>query len=122
MNDFYALSYASVNTHKATSTETKDCKERQKEGVTINSLKQFITEIKSQNQLKKKRSRPKNPDEIQKLSFVKLNKNNFDSLIQDVYNNLNNDEFKINVDKKTYDLKNVKGFLVKIKHMNCILI
>ena len=71
-------------------------------------------EIKNQNQLKKKRQRQKKPDEIQKPSWVKLNRNDFDSLTQDVYKYLNNDESKTTVDKKTYDLKNVKKFLVKI--------
>ena len=40
--------------------------------------------------------------------------NDFDSLMQDVYNNLNDDEFKITADKKAYGLKNPKMFLVKI--------
>ena len=71
-------------------------------------------EIKNQNQLEKKRPRQKKPDGIQKPLWAKLNKNDFDSLIQDVYNNLNNDEFKTTVDKKAYDLKNAKRFLVKI--------
>ena len=51
------------------------------------------------NQLKKKRLRQKNPNEIQKPLWIKLNKNDFDSLIEDVYNNLHNDEFKTTVDK-----------------------
>ena len=34
-----------------------------------------------------------------------MNKNNFNSLRKDVYNNVNNDEFKTNVNNKTYDLK-----------------
>ena len=38
----------------------------------------------------------------------------FNSLIQDVYNNLNDNEFKTTVNKKTYDLKNAKKFLEKI--------
>ena len=67
-------------------------------------------EIKNQNQLKKKRSIQKNPDEIQKALWVKLNKNDFDSLTKDVYNNLNKDEFKTTVNKKAYDLKNAKSF------------
>ena len=49
---------------------------------------------------KRRRDLDKKPDEIQKPFWVKLNKNNFDSLIQNVYNNLNNDEFKTAVDKK----------------------
>ena len=72
----------------------------------------------------------KKPDGIQKPLWVKLSKNDFDSLIQDTYNNLNNDEFKTTVNKKAYDLKNSKSFLMKITtqkflksmHMNCILI
>ena len=87
---------------------------KKKQGVTINSLKQLITEIKNQNQLKKKRPRQKKPDGIQKPLWVRLNKNDFDSLTQDFYNNLNNDEFKTAVKKKVYDLKNAKKFLVKI--------
>ena len=73
----------------------------------------MIIEIKDQNQLKKKRQ-TKKPDEIQKPLWVKINKIDFDSLIQDVYNNLNNNEFKTTVDKKTYDLKNAKKFFVRI--------
>ena len=46
--------------------------------------------------------------------WIKLNKNDFESLTEDVYNNLSNDEFKTSVVKKAYDLKNVKKFLVKI--------
>ena len=53
-------------------------------------------------------------DEIQKPLWVKINKNDFNSLIKDVYNNLNNNEFKTSVDKKFYDLKNTKNFLLKI--------
>ena len=63
---------------------------------------------------KKQETGTKYPNGIQKPLQVKLNKNDFDSLIQDVYNNLNNDEFKTTVDKKAYDLKNAKKFLVKI--------
>ena len=74
----------------------------------------MITEIKNQNQLKKEETKTKKPDGIRKPLWVKLNKNDFDLLIQDVYNNLNNDEFKTTVNKKACDLKNTKRFLVKI--------
>ena len=73
----------------------------------------MIIEIQDQNQLKKK-TETKKTDEIQKPSWVKINKNDFVLLIQDVYNNLNNNEFKTTADKKTYDLKNAKKCLVKI--------
>ena len=43
---------------------------------------------------KKEKTETKKLDEIQKLSWVKINKNDFDSLIQDVYDNLNNNKFK----------------------------
>ena len=51
---------------------------------------------------------------MQKLIWIKLNKNDFDSLTQDVYKNLNNDEFITTVDRNDYDLKNAKRFLLKI--------
>ena len=70
--------------------------------------------MKNQNKLKKKRLRQRKPNEIQKPLWVILNKNDFDSLIQDIYNNLNNDEFKTTMDKKVYNLKNSKKFLMKI--------
>ena len=41
-----------------------------------------------------------------------MNKNDFNSLIQDVYNNLDNNEFKTAVNKKPYNLKNAENFLV----------
>ena len=63
---------------------------------------------------KKEETETKKPDEVQKPLWVKINKNHFDSLIHDVYNNLNNDKFKTTVNKNVYDLKNAKKFLVKI--------
>ena len=56
----------------------------------------------------------KKSDEMQKPSWIKLNKNDFHSLTQYVYNNLNSDEFKTTINKKAYDLKNEKKFLEKI--------
>ena len=46
--------------------------------------------------------------------WAEINRNDFDTLIQEVDNNLNNNAFKTTVDKKDYDLKNAKKFLVKI--------
>ena len=51
---------------------------------------------------------------MQKPSWIKLNKNDFYSLTQYVYNNLNSDEFKTTINKKAYGLKNEKKFLEKI--------
>ena len=70
----------------------------------------MIIEVKNQNQLKRKRLRQKKPDEIQKPLWIKL-KNDFDLLTEDVYNNLNNHEFKTTAEKKAFDLKNAKKFL-----------
>ena len=55
---------------------------------------------------------------MQKPLWVKINKNDFDSLMQSVYNNLTKDEFKTTVNKKVYGLKSVKKFLVKITTQN----
>ena len=46
--------------------------------------------------------------------MFRLNKNDFNSFTQDVYNNLNNNKFKTTVNKKAYDLLNAKKFSVKI--------
>ena len=42
-----------------------------------------------------------------------MNKNDFDLLRQDVYNNLNNSKFKIIVERKVYDLRNAKRILLE---------
>ena len=74
----------------------------------------MIIEIKDQNQLKKKRPRQKKLDKIKRPLWAKINKNDFDSLIQDVYSNLDNDKFKTTVNKKVYDLENVEKLLLII--------
>ena len=66
---------------------------------------------------KKKRPRQKKPDEIQKPLCIKLKNNEFDSLRQDVYNNLNINKFKTTVNKKTYDLKNSKKVFVENNYL-----
>ena len=73
----------------------------------------MITEINNQipKSTKKEETEAKKPDEIQKPLWIKLNKNDFDSLRQDVYNNLNNSKFKIIVERKVYDLRNAKRIL-----------
>ena len=59
---------------------------------------------------KKEKTKTKKPNEIHMSLWFEINRNDFDSLIQDVDNNLNNNEFKTTVDKKDYDLKTRKGF------------
>ena len=44
----------------------------------------------------------------------RINKPKFDELTSDIYNNQNNKDFKITINKKTYDLKNAKIFWTKI--------
>ena len=63
---------------------------------------------------KKEETETKYSDEIQKPLWIKLNKNDFDSLTEDVYNNLNNSEFKTTAGKRTYYLKNAKKLLLEI--------
>ena len=63
---------------------------------------------------KKEETETKYSDEIQKPLQIKLNKNDFDSLTEDVYNNLNNSEFKTTAGKRTYYLKNAKKLLLEI--------
>ena len=43
-----------------------------------------------------------------------LSRKDFETLIKDVADNLNNNKFKTTVEEKGYDLKNAKKFLVKI--------
>ena len=44
----------------------------------------------------------------------RINKPKFDELTSDIYNNQNNKDFKITINKKTYDLKNAKKFWTKM--------
>ena len=115
MNDFYALLNAFINTHKATTTETKNHKNRIMNHVNQLYKKYFNTYKKNYDSekvkdkekrrrdykqfeiidngdqepksTKKEETKTKKSDEIQKPLWVKLNKNDFDSLIQDVYDN-----------------------------------
>ena len=46
--------------------------------------------------------------------WFRINKSEFDELKSNIYNNQNNKDFKITINKKTYDLKNAKIFWTKI--------
>ena len=46
--------------------------------------------------------------------WFRINKSEFDELTSDIYNNQNNKDFKITINKKTYDLKNGKDFWTKV--------
>ena len=68
-----------------------------------------------------------NLNEISKLSWINLSRENFNSLIKDVVDNLDNADYKTTVNNRRYDLKNKEQFLleiitkkiVKIKQTNC---
>ena len=72
----------------------------------------LIIQIKSQNQ-PKKRPKRKNLMKYKSHYGLKLIRNHFNSLIEDVNNNLNNNTFKTTI-KKIYNLKNSKKFLLAI--------
>ena len=46
--------------------------------------------------------------------WFRINKSEFDELKSNIYNNQNNKDFKITINKKTYDLKNAKKIWTKI--------
>ena len=48
--------------------------------------------------------------EMQKPKWFEINKKEFQELPRDIYNNQDNNDFKIVIDKKTYNLKNGKNF------------
>ena len=49
-------------------------------------------------------------EKMQKPWWFKINKPEFEELTSDINNNQNNKDFKITINKKTYDLKNAKKF------------
>ena len=53
-------------------------------------------------------------EKMQITLWFRINKSEFDELTRDIYNNQNNKDFKITIDKKTYDLKNAKKNWTKI--------
>ena len=53
-------------------------------------------------------------EEMQIPSWFKINKPEFDKLTSNIYNNQNNKDFKIAINKKTYDLKNAKKIRTKV--------
>ena len=46
--------------------------------------------------------------------WFRINKSEFDKLKSNIYNNQNNKDFKITINKKTYDLKNANIFWMKV--------
>ena len=117
-DDFHALLNAFINTHEATTTETKDHKNRILSYVKPLYNKYFDTykknydsqKVKDEEKIgrdykrfekidnrdqgpkstKKEETETKKSDEMKIPLWLKINKNDFNSLIQDAYNNLNN--------------------------------
>ena len=71
--------------------------------MTLISLKYLATKRKNQSQLKKILR------EMQKPLWFEINKKEFEELTGDIYNNQDNNDFKIIINNRTYDLKNAKN-------------
>ena len=56
----------------------------------------------------------KNPDEMQKPLWVKINRGEIEELKRNVYPNQDNNDFNIVIDKKPYNLKNAKKYLMEV--------
>ena len=52
-------------------------------------------------------------EKMQKPLWFRINKSEFNELTSDIYDNQNNKDFQITINKKTYDLKNAKNFCTK---------
>ena len=53
-------------------------------------------------------------NEISKLLWINLSRENFNSLIKDVFDNLHNNNYKTTLDGDKDDLKNVENVLLEI--------
>ena len=67
-------------------------------------MKYLATKRKNQSQLKKILR------EMQKPLWFEINEKEFEELTGDIYNNQDNNDFKIIINNRTYDLKNAKKF------------
>ena len=50
----------------------------------------------------------------QKPVWFKINKSEFEELTRDIYNNQDNKDFKITINKRTYDLNNAEKFWTEV--------
>ena len=136
MNDFYTLLNAFINTHEATTTETKDCKNRILSYVKPLSneymdaykknydIKELTDEDKRKYDYKSfeiidkkeqtERTGEKTKTEMQKPLWFEINRKEFEELTRDIYNNQDNNDFKIIINKRTYDLKNAKKIWTEV--------
>ena len=51
---------------------------------------------------------------MHKALWFKINEKEFEELTGDIYNNQDNNNFKIIINKKTYDLKNAKKIWMEV--------
>ena len=51
---------------------------------------------------------------MQKPLWFEINQKDFKELTGDIYNNQDNNDFKFNINRKFYDLKNAKRFWTKV--------
>ena len=79
-----------------------------KKFLTLTSLKYLVRKNQNQSALKKKLR------EMQKPLWFEINKKEFEELTRDIYNNQDNNDFKIIINKRTYDLKNAKKFWTEV--------
>ena len=75
----------------------------------------------------KKELEEKTKREMQKPIWFEINKKEFEELIRDIYNSQDNNDFKIVINERTYDLKNAKKWVkvttrktTKSEAKNCI--
>ena len=47
---------------------------------------------------------------MQKPLWLEINKREFEELTREIYNNQDNNDFKVIINRRTYDLKNAKKF------------
>ena len=88
--------------------DSEKVKDREKRGCDYKQFEIVDNRGQEPKSTKKEESETKKPDEIQKPSWIKLSRKDFESLIKDVADNLNNNKLKNSVDGKAYDLRNAK--------------
>ena len=105
----------SINFTINTSTFTKKnfdsekVKDKEKRG---RDYKQF--EIIDKKKQKAEWNEEKTKRETQKPLWIEINKKEFEELTRNIYNNQDNNNFKIIINRRTYDLKNAKKFWTEV--------
>ena len=81
----------------------------------MKSLNHYLAKKKKSEQTEEKESEQtkEKPYNMQKPSWVNIFDENYNSLIQDVVNNLGNKNYQTTVNNQKYDLNKAKDFLLK---------